>query len=332
MAVSDAQVRKLMAELEKHGEIGKAAMRAGMDRKTARKFRDTGKLPSELKTPRTWRTREDPFDEDWAYVQERLAQAPELEAKALFEHLCERGEGRYSEGQLRTLQRRLKRWRAQEGPPKEVFFAQRHRPGEAMQADFTSGNELEVTIGGERFLHLVCQVVLPYSNWQWATVCRSESMMALRRGVQAALFRLGRRPEFLQTDNSTAATHSSRREDGAFAPWKEDGKPASRRRFNERYLEFVRHFGLKPRTTGVGEKEQNGDVEALNGALKRRIDQHLLLRGSRDFESVEAYTAFLHAILRGRTRSARCVSSRSGRCSCPCRRPGSPSTSRRPWA
>lgn len=307
MAVTDAQVRKLMTELEKHGEIGKAAMRAGMDRKTARKFRDEGKLPSELKTPSAWRTRDDPFDEDCAYVRERLAQAPELEAKALFEHLCERSEGGYSEGQVRTLQRRLKRWRAQEGPPKEVFFAQQHRPGEALQADFTSGNELEVTIGGERFLHLICQLVLPYSNWQWATVCRSESMMALRRGVQAALFRLGRRPEFLQTDNSTAATHSCRREDGAFAPWKEDGKPASKRRFNERYIEFVRHFGLKPRTTGVGEKEQNGDVEALNGALKRRLKQHLLLRGSADFESVGAYELWIQEVLEkvNRTRAKR---------------------------
>src|SRR5690349_7404203 len=84
VAVTDAQVRKLMAELEKHGEIGKAAMRAGMDRKTARKYREAGKLPSELKTPRSWRTREDPFEDDWDYIRARMTQAPELEAKALF--------------------------------------------------------------------------------------------------------------------------------------------------------------------------------------------------------------------------------------------------------
>lgn len=296
-----------MAELEKHGEIGKAAMRAGMDRKTARRYRDAGKLPSDLKTPRTWRTREDPFDDDWDYVRQRLVDAPELEAKALFEHLCEKNEGRYTEGQLRTLQRRLKRWRAQEGPPKEVFFSQEHRPGEAFQADFTSGNELEITIGGERFAHMLCHAVLPYSNWQWATVCRSESMMSLRRGVQAALFRLGHRPEFLQTDNSTAATHTPRHGDGRFTTWTEEGKPASKRRFNERYLEFVRHFGMKPRTTAVGAKEQNGDVEALNGALKRRLKQHLLLKDSRDFESVSAYERWIQEVLEkaNRTRTKR---------------------------
>lgn len=308
MAVTDTQVRKLMAELNKHGEIGTAAMRSKMDRTTARKYRDLGKLPSELKAPRTWRTREDPFDEeDWADVRRRLEVAPELEAKALFEHLARRRPDRYSEGQMRTLQRRIKRWRAQEGPPKEVFFAQEHRPGEAAQTDFTSCNELKITIAGEIFDHMLCQVVLPYSNWQCATVCRSESLISLRRGVQAAVFQLGHVPEFHQTDNSTAATHTVRHEGGRFVCWEEEGKIPSKRRFNERYLELMRHFGMKPRTTGIGAKEQNGDVESLNGALKRRLNQHLLLRESRGFESLPAYESWIGGVLQlaNRTRTKR---------------------------
>src|SRR5687767_7185802 len=117
---------------------------------------------------------------------------------------------RYHEGQLRTLQRHVKQWRAQSGPDKEVFFQQEHRPGEAMQTDFTWATELRVTIAGEPFPHMLCHPVLPYSNWEWATICRAESMAAMKRGVQAALFRLGRVPEFHQTDNSTAATHDLR--------------------------------------------------------------------------------------------------------------------------
>ena len=136
-------------------------------------------------------------------MADRLADAPELEAKALFEDLLERKPDRYHEGQLRTFQRRVQQWRAQEGPPKEVFFAQEHRPGEAMQTDFTSANELGITIAGEPFDHLLCHSVLPYSNWEWATPCFSESLLALHRGVQAAVFRLGRSPESHQTDNST---------------------------------------------------------------------------------------------------------------------------------
>ncbi len=267
-----------MEEIEKHGRIGLAAMRAGMDRKTARKYVRTGKLPSELRKPHIWRTREDPFAEDWATLVEMLEEAPELEATRLFDHLSGLKPEAHTAGQLRTLQRRIREWRAQRGPEREIFFPQAHRPGEAIQTDFTHATVLGVTICGESFDHQLCHSVLPFSNWEWATVCHSESMAALRRGVQSTLFRLGRVPEFHQTDNSTAATHDLR---------------TGKRGFNEEYLAMMGHFGVKPRTIGVGEKEQNGDIEASHGVLKRRLAQHLLLRGNRDFESEEVYERWL---------------------------------------
>jgi hypothetical protein len=106
----------------------------------------------------------------------------------------------------------------------------------------------------------------------------------MKVGVQEALRQLGGIPAWHQTDNSTAATHRG---------------TSGRRTFNVQYLSWMTHVGMTVRTTAVGEKEQNGDVEALNGALKHRLDQHLLLRGSRDFSSLDAYTAFLHGILHG---------------------------------
>jgi len=271
-----------MEEMSKQGEVGRAALRSGMDRKTARKYLTAGQLPSEMQRPRDWRTRPDPFAEDWPGIAERLADAPTLEARALFEDLLGRHPERYEQGQLRTFQRRVKQWRAQQGPDKEVFFPQLHRPGEAGQTDFTDASELGITIAGELFPHLLCHYVLPYSNWEWATTCQSESMLALRRGVQSAVFRLGRVPDFNQTDNSTAATHDLR---------------TGKRGFNQEYVDLMNHLGMKPRTTGVGKKEQNGDVEAANGALKRRLEQHLLLRGSRDFDSVEAWESWLQDVL-----------------------------------
>ena len=139
---------------------------------------------------------------------------------------------------------------------------------------------------------MLCVLVLPYSNWQWATVCLSESMVALRKGVQRALFQLGRVPEWHQTDNSTAATH--RIPEGQRA----DGVDGRKRPFNVEYLALMAHLGMKPRTIGIGESEQNGDVEAANGAIKRRLEQALLLRGSRDFESVEAWQEFVDDVAR----------------------------------
>ena len=102
---------ELMEELKEHGNLGKAALRSGMHRNTAAKYRQLGKLPSELKERRWWRTREDPFSEDWPELAERLEEAPELEAKTLFDWLREQGRS-YQDGQLRTLQRRISAWRA----------------------------------------------------------------------------------------------------------------------------------------------------------------------------------------------------------------------------
>ena len=271
-----------MDEMSKGGRLGASALRAGMHRNTARRYMELGSLPSETKEPRSWRTREDPFVEDWPAIVERLEAAPELESKALFEHLTAECPGRYQEGQLRTLQRRVKQWRAEHGPPKEILLPQAHRAGEAMQTDFTWGGGLGVTIGGEAFEHLLCQSVLPYSNWQSVVVCGSESMLALRSGIQEAVFRLGRVPEWHQTDNSTAATHDL---------------STGKRGFNAEYEELMAHLGMKPRTIGIGESRQNGDVEALNGALKRRFEQHLLLRGSRDFESVAEYQGWIDGVV-----------------------------------
>ena len=266
-------------------EIGKSALRAGMHRNTARKYLKAGLLPSEMIKPRTWRTRGDPFEEDWPEIVARLTDAPELEAKALFEDLLARKPDVYHPGQLRTFQRHVRDWRARYGPPKDLFFPQVHCPGAAAQTDFTWADKLGITIGGEPYPHLLCHLVLPYSNWSWATPCRSESMAALKEGVQSGLVRLGRVPEWHQTDNSSAATHDL---------------ATGKRAFNEEYLALVEHYGMKPRTIGIGESHQNGDVEALNGALKRSLEQHLLLRGSRDFSDREGYVSWLESVLEKR--------------------------------
>jgi hypothetical protein len=288
---TDQQVRKLMEEMTKHGKVGVASMRAGMDRKTGAKYIAAGTLPSTMRVPRDWRTREDPFAEDRDEIEGLLRESPTLEARTIFELLCERHPTRYEVGQLRTLQRLVRAWRATGGPEKDVSLAQRHRPGEAAQTDFTSTMELAITIAGLAFAHLLCMFVLPCSNWLWATVSLSESLSAIRKGVQRSLFQLGRVPRFHQTDNSTAATHR-------IAGSKRGSVAGHGRTFNDDYLALMRHFGMTPRTTEVGASEQNGDVEAANGAFKRRLEQALLVRGSRDFEHVDAWQSFVDDVAR----------------------------------
>ncbi|MEI7902967.1 MAG: IS21 family transposase [bacterium] len=295
MTVTDQQVRKLLMEYQKTGVIGTAAMMAGMNRKTAAGYVESGRLPSERKTGRDWRTKPNPFEGCWPEVEAKLREAPELEAKALFEWLAERHPGQFQEGQVRTLQRHVRQWRVLHGPDKEVYFPQDHKPGVRLSTDFTCMNGLEVTILGERFNHLLCHSVLSHSNWEWGVICHSESLLSLRRGLQAALLQLGHVPREHWTDHSTAATH---------------GVGADRdgcRDFNLGYLDVMRHFGIAPRTTQVREPHENGDVESANGAFKRRVRQHLLLRGNSDFDSLDGYRYFLEGIFHkvNRLRSAR---------------------------
>ena len=61
--VTDAQVRRLMKLIQTEDTLTVAAAKAGMDEKTARKYRDAGQLPSQLHVEHTWRTRPDPFEE-----------------------------------------------------------------------------------------------------------------------------------------------------------------------------------------------------------------------------------------------------------------------------
>jgi hypothetical protein len=260
-----------------------SALKADMDRKTARKYlRHRGKSPEELQVKHTWRTREDPLAPVWEQAEQMLENAPELEAKTIFEYLQNFNEGVLEESHLRTFQRRVKQWRLCHGPDKEVFFPQVRTPGKLTQLDWTHASELGVSIQGRPYDHLLCHVVLPYSNWEWATRCHSESLLSLRHGLQEAAFRLGKVTPIFQVDNSSAATHEI-----ASSPDRE---------FNAEFRSIMQHYSFKPQTTNVDCPNENGDVEALNRHLKRRIKQYLVLRGSSDFYSEVQYDEFLSEV------------------------------------
>ena len=268
----------MLAKTEGNQEI--AAAKAGMDAKTARKYRRLGQVPSELPVVRRRRTRPDPFVEVWKEIRELLEVNAGLEAKTMFEYLQRRYPGRFGDGQVRTLQRRVKSWRATEGPAKEVFFAQQHPPGRLGASDFTHMEELGVTLQGQSFPHLIYHFVLTYSNWETGTVCYSESFESLCEGLQKALWELGRVPHRHRTDRLSTAVNNAT-------------NPAE---FTDRYAGLLRYYGLEGERTQAGHGNENGDVEQRHHRFKRAVEQELLLRGSRDFGSVAEYQRFLQAL------------------------------------
>jgi len=287
--ITEQQYRKLMITYNKTGVVSDAAMKAAMHRTTAARYLKAQAGPSELKPPRDWTTRPDPLEKLWLLAKPWLENAPELESKALFEHLLGTDPTLAPGHALRTFQRRVCAWRAEHGPAREVHFAQVREPGQYLQLDWTNANELNVTIAGAAFPHLLCHAVLPFSNWQWAIPCHSESLLSLRVGLQAALCALGGVPPTLQTDQSSAATHTLDRTSKA-------------RGFNPAYLALCAHYAITPTTIHVACPNENGDVESANGHLKKRLAMQLILRGSRDFASPAAYAEFVGKICTGANR------------------------------
>jgi transposase len=290
--ITERQYQKLMKTFQENGgNVSDAALRAGVSRETATDYLKDPRSPEErrrMRDPRTYRTRPDPVVELWPLAVSWLEPTPELDAKALFEHLLgEHPEWIAGAGRsLRTFQRRVHEWRVKHGPEKEIFFPQVREPGQSMQFDWTHLKELSVTIGGKPFEHLLAHAVLPYSNWEWAVPCRSESLLSLKRGAQEALWALGGVPAQLQTDQSSTATHVLKR-------------GQARRVFNEEYLALCKHLGIEARTIHVRSPDENGDVESAHAHLKRRLRNHLILRGSRDFSAEADYGAFLAKICTG---------------------------------
>lgn len=283
--VTDRQVRLLRKKRMEGKTLETAAMAAGMSERTARKWQ-RGPMPSAMRKERDWRTRVDPFAEVWTSEVEPLLVSDidgKLEAKTIFAELQRRRPGVFDDGQLRTLQRRVRAWRAERGPEKEVYFPQTHEPGRMGSIDFTHATELGVTIAGVRFVHLFFQFVLAWSGWRYVQLAFGETFEALLSGLQGALWALEGVPEVVRLDNMSAATHELVTTGG--------------RTLTRRFAEVVEHYGFRASRIRPGESHENGVVEKAHDLLKSALEQALLLRGSREFASVDEYLAFVQRVV-----------------------------------
>jgi len=283
--VTDAQVKRLRKKLMEAKTLETASLAAGMSVRTARTWK-TGALPSQTKEARDWRTRPDPFAGVWESDVVPLLEADEkgvLEAKTVIDVLAERHDGKYGESQTRTLQRRIREWRALRGPPKEVYFEQRHEPGRQGSFDFTHGTELRVTVLGQVFKHLIFEFVLAFSGWTWVMLAFGETFEALVLGLQGALWELGGVPDELRHDNLSAATHELARTGG--------------RALNRRFADVLAHYGTRSSRITPGKGNENGISEKAHHLLKSLLEQALIVRGSRDFVSADAYLAFVRGLV-----------------------------------
>ena len=315
--VTDAQVRRLREKRMSGKTLAAAAVAAGMSERTARQWQ-SGALPSTAKAPRTWRTREDPFAGVWEseVVPQLVADTDgRLQVLTLFKALCRRHPGRFQTGQLRTLQRRVREWRVQDGPDREVYFEQVAVPGREAAFDFTDASDLGVTIRGVPFPHLLFEWVLSYSKWTYVGLAVSETFEALVAGLQGALWTLGAVPALLRHDNLSAATHELKRSGG--------------RQLTARFRQVLDHYGLDSSRIQPGKPHENGVAEQAHFRTKTAIEQALLLRGNRDSSTSRRICAScVRSSTRNGTGRRRLGWPRSVRVCGRCRRRGSRSTRR----
>jgi transposase InsO family protein len=280
--ITDHQVHKYKEHRSRLSQVASAA-KAGISERSARRVEQAQSLPSQ-QAVRNWRTRQDPLVEVWeAEIVPLLQTDAGLNAVTLLEELQRRHPGEYDSAVLRTLQRRVRQWRALHGDEREIYFAQEHPPGRLGLSDFTVCDELGVQIGGVEFAHRLYQFALAHSGWRHAVVCLGgESFMALSTGLQAALWRLGGVPEEHRTDSLSAAFNNL----------------AEQAELTQRYEELCRHYGMRASRCNPGQSHENGSIESRHDSLKTALDQALRLRGSRAFEDLGDYERFVDTIRR----------------------------------
>ncbi len=256
-----------------------AAAKASFSPSTAYRIEQDPRLPSQKRSARS-RRRPDPlaglFDEE---VVPMLEASPGLRPVALFEEMRRRHPD-LSPGVRRTLERRIRSWRAVHGPDQEVMFRQVHEPGRLGLSDFTDMADLDVTVAGVGLRHRLYHFRLAYSGFEHAhVVLGGESFVALATGLQDALWSLGGVPKEHRSDSLSAAFRNLDRHAA------ED--------LTRRYDELCTHYGMTPTRNNPGSAHENGAIEGPHGHLKRAIADALLMRGSNDFDDLDRYRRFI---------------------------------------
>jgi hypothetical protein len=261
-----------------------AAAKSGVSIRSAKRI-EKGKLGEvQLKTsnPR------DPFVDVWdKELKPLLEKDPYLRANTLLEDLQERYPEKYADSHLRTLQRRVRNWKALHGPQKERMFLQEHPPGWQGISDFTDCSGLNVTIAETPLDHLLYHFRLPFSSWSYAfVILGGESYPALSTGFQNALWELGGVPHTHRTDSLSAAFKNINK--------------TTQEDFTKAYEELCCYYAVEATRNNKGVKHENGSIECPHRHLKEKIDQQLRIRNSRDFSSIEEYRKFVDDIVKKR--------------------------------
>ncbi len=280
--ITDRQMRLFM-KFRQTESTPIAAAKAGFSTATGYRIEADPRLPSTKRIPRS-RRRPDPLEHLFeAEILPMLKETPHLRPVAIFEEMLRR-HPELGAGIRRTIERRVRHWRAVHGPEQEVIFRQIHEPGRLGLSDFTDMGDLGVTIAGELLDHRLYHFRLAYSGFEHAhVILGGESYVALAEGLQNALWSLGGAPFEHRSDSLSAAFRNLDRD--------------AREDLTRRYDALCAHYRMEPSRNNAGVAHENGAIESVHGHLRRAAEDGLLLRGSRDFADLLEYRRFIGEIV-----------------------------------
>ena len=272
----------------KSDTVTQASAKAGFSQATGYRIAGEPKLPSQNKAERK-RRRPDPLGHIFdAEIVPLLEAAPGLRAVALYEEMRLRHPD-LPTGIRRTLERRVRNWRALHGPEREVIFRQVHEPGRLGLSDFTDMAELGVTISGVVLDHRLYHFRLIWSGFEHAhVILGGESYVALAAGLQNALWAAGGAPCEHRTDSLSAAFCNLTAEAASD--------------LTRRYDALCTHYGMTPTRNNRGVAHENGSIESAHGHLKASIRDALLMRSTSDFTDLADYRQFIDEIMAKKNR------------------------------
>src|SRR5680860_1554714 len=201
------QQMRLFMTLRQTQTIPVAAAKAGLSQATGYRLHADPILLSQKKAPRG-RRRPDPLSDIFdTEVLPLLKSSPGLRPVAIFEELLRRYPD-LSAGIRRTLERRIRAWRAEHGPEQEVIFRQIHVPGKMGLSDFTDMNKHGVSVAGQPLEHRLYHFRLAYSGLSTPTSCWAER--AMWRWPKACRMPSGPLGAYLRNTGPTASQPRSR--------------------------------------------------------------------------------------------------------------------------
>jgi transposase len=212
--------------------IRQISKQLGLDRGTVKKYIEQPDITCQKRPDRV--SKLDPFRD---LIQQMVKDYPQIKAPVVLQHIRVKGFA----GEITIVRDYLRELRTDK---KQAFIRFESRPGEQFQIDWGHFGSLTYGKSSRKLYALV--VIECHSRVLFVVFTHSQNQATLHQCLVAAFLYFGGTPGELVVDNMVTAVIE---------------RVGSMIRFNEAFLDFLRHFGITPKACNVRAPHEKGKVE-----------------------------------------------------------------------